>query len=55
MVAFAIRSASATLPNTRPSAVHTLNHPLPVTPWLIACLSSSAPLLWPILRIAQVF
>ena len=29
MVAFAIRSASATLPNTRPSAVHILNHPLP--------------------------
>jgi hypothetical protein len=25
-VAFAIRSASATLPNTRPSAVHILNH-----------------------------
>ena len=26
MVAFAIRSASATLPNIRPSAVHILNH-----------------------------
>jgi hypothetical protein len=26
MVAFAIRSASATLPNTRPSAVHMPNH-----------------------------
>jgi hypothetical protein len=26
MVAFAIRSASATLPNNRPSAVHIPNH-----------------------------
>ena len=55
MVAFAIRSASATLPNTRPSAVHILNHlpgyavtdrlPLIVRATLVACLQNSTGVL----------
>ena len=55
MVAFAIRSASATLPNTRPSAVHILNHPpgyavtdrLPLIAraTLVACLQDSTGVL----------
>ena len=52
MVAFAIRSASATLPNIRPSAVHILNH-LPgyaVTDRLPLIVAPSCGL---IVRIAQ--
>ena len=54
MVAFAIRSASATLPNIRPSAVHILNH-LPGYAVTDRLPLIARAFLWPTVRIAQMF
>jgi hypothetical protein len=54
MVAFAIRSASASLPNIRPSAVHILNH-LPGYAAADRLPFIARAFLWPIFMIAQVF